>query len=309
MAVLHIHLFGHLWLSAGTRELEAIEGGKARELLGYLLLHRHRTHPRETLAGLLWGDQTTSQSRKYLRQALWQLQAALDASGTSMQEPLLLLEADAIRLNTSAPIWIDVDEFERACGLVRGIAAPDLTCEQAATLRAAVDLYRGDLLEGWYHDWCIYERERLQTMYVILLDKLMHRCEAHDEHELGLMYGETILGIDRAREETHRCLMRLYARAGKRTAALRQYQRCLSVLEQELGVGPSNRTVMLFEQIRADRFENGYPVVGRSPYSPAAPSALYQVVERLNQLCVHMGELIQQLQHELHVDEREQRRR
>jgi DNA-binding SARP family transcriptional activator len=216
MAVLHIHLFGHLWLSAGSRELEAIESGKARELLGYLLLHRHRTHPRETLAGLLWGDQTTSQSRKYLRQALWQLQAALDASGTPMQEPLLLLEADAIRLNTSAPIWIDVDEFERACGLVRGIAAGDLTCEQAATLRAAVDLYRGDLLEGWYHDWCIYERERLQTIYVILLDKLMHRCEALDEHELGLMYGETILGIDRAREETHRCCRRSYRVVNRR---------------------------------------------------------------------------------------------
>ena len=34
-------------------------------------------------------------------------------------------------------------------------------------------LYRGDLLTGWYQDWCLIERERYQCMFVSLLDKLM----------------------------------------------------------------------------------------------------------------------------------------
>ena len=32
---------------------------------------------RESLAALLWGENPTAQSKKYLRQALWQLQHAL----------------------------------------------------------------------------------------------------------------------------------------------------------------------------------------------------------------------------------------
>jgi len=28
-----------------------------------------------------------------------------------------------------------------------------------------VDLYQGDLLEGWYQDWLLCERERLQNMF------------------------------------------------------------------------------------------------------------------------------------------------
>ena len=37
-------------------------------------------------------------------------------------------------------------------------------------------VYRGDLLEGCYQDWCLFERERLQNAYLAMLDKLMVRC-------------------------------------------------------------------------------------------------------------------------------------
>ncbi len=63
-----------------------------------------------------------------------------------------------------------------------------------------MDLYRGDLLEGWYQEWCLFERERLQNAYMLMLDKLMGYCEAHSEYEQGLVYGDLILRLDHASE-------------------------------------------------------------------------------------------------------------
>jgi hypothetical protein len=40
----------------------------------------------------------------------------------------------------------------------------DLNEAQAQLLKDAVNLYCGDLLEGWYQDWCLFERERLQSI-------------------------------------------------------------------------------------------------------------------------------------------------
>jgi hypothetical protein len=49
--------------------------------------------------------------------------------------------------------------------------------------------------------------------------------------------------------------MLLKYRAGDRTAALRQYERCVRALAEELGVEPQKHTTQLYEQIRADRLD------------------------------------------------------
>jgi two-component SAPR family response regulator len=127
-------------------------------------------------------------------------------------------------------LWLDVEVFERAFMLVQRQRGADSTRAHVESLQEAVQLYRGDLLEGWYQDWCLYERERLQNMYLVMLDKLMCHCEAMREFELGLFYGSQILRYDRAHERTHRQLMSLQYLSGDRTAALRQFERCVAAL-------------------------------------------------------------------------------
>jgi len=116
------------------------------------------------------------------------------------------------------------------------------------------------MLEGWYQDWCLLERERLQNMYLAMLDKLMSYCEALHDYETSLLYGMRIMCYDRARERTHRRLMRLYYRLGDRAEALRQYERCAGALEEELGVRPSKSTVALYKQIQADQLDEPEPM-------------------------------------------------
>lgn len=295
MPDLHIHLFGKFLVRHDERPAQGFDAYKEQELLSYLLLHRNRPHSRETLAGLLWGDVPTEKSKKYLRQALWHMQAALDARTGG--GAVLSVEHDWVQLNACDGLWLDVEVFERTFTLVRDRRGADLDAESLASLQAAVQIYRGDLLEGWYQDWCLFERERLQNIYLVMLDKLMCLCEAKREFELGQHYGSLVLRHDRAHERTHRQLMTFQYLSGDRTAALRQFERCAAALKEELGVKPDKLTSALYQKIRADQGDTSPPAHASSG------EALADVLGHLQQIQSIVVELQRRSQKEIRADE------
>lgn len=251
MTALHVHLFGRFRANVESGNSVTFEGRKAQELFCYLLLFHRRPHARESLAAVLWDENSTAQSKQYLRKALWQLQTALDTH-LALDERIIRVDADWIQLDISNALWLDVAVFERVFAAVQGVLGHTLDRETCAVLQDTVDLYAGDLLEGWYPDWSLFERVRFEQMYLAMLDKIIDYCETHAEYEQGMAYGSRVLCIEPAHERTHRRLMRLYYMAGDRTSALRQYHRCLIALDEELHVDPSARTVALYNQIRYD---------------------------------------------------------
>jgi DNA-binding SARP family transcriptional activator len=282
MPPLKIRLFGKFSVHREGHPLKGLDSSRVQELLCYLLLHRDRPHPRETLASLLWEASSTAQAKKYLRQAIWQLQNALALPKDQEGEGVLLVEPEWICINPHADVWLDVAFFEDAFTMVRGLPGDEMDPGQARALNMVVQLYQGDLLEGWYQDWCLYERERLQNIWLAILEKLMSYCETHEEYEEGMVYGRCVLRFDRAHERTHRRMMRLQYLAGDRTAALRQYERCDAALDEELGVKPAGNTQGLYQQIFDDSFDRTAPPelsVGTEELS-----LLPSVVSRLNQL-------------------------
>jgi DNA-binding SARP family transcriptional activator len=282
MSGLRVQLFGrlHVWRDGVLlKELEA----KALELFAYLLIYRERPHLRDALADLLWADAAPERVRKYLRQTLWQLQGAVGgAVAAADRPPVLRIESEWVQVDPEADVWVDAAELDAAFAATRDVRGRDLDPEQAEALRQAVSSYRGDLLEGWYHDWCVFERERLQSTYLAMLDKLMEHAEAAGAFDEGIAYGNTLLRLDRARERTHRRLMRLHALGGDRTGAIRQFERCSTALREELDVPPSPRTLALLAQIRADRIQTPTPADGPTSETTGVP--LPDVLTRLQQL-------------------------
>lgn len=258
--------------------LTGLDASKDQELLSYLLIHRDRPHSREALASLLWADTSTEKSKKYLRQALWHLHAALNSDNGNESE-VLLVDHDWLSLNPCSNLWTDVADFERAFAGAEGVAGRQLDPEKAHALKDAVSLYSDDLLPGYYQDWILFERERLQNMYLLMLDKLIVYLQFRGEYEVAQGYGATILRYDPARERTHRQLMHLYSLAGDRTSALRQFERCSQALKQELGVKPERKTVELYERIKSDQMGHT-----DEPENPPHKSTSSDVLTRLKQL-------------------------
>jgi DNA-binding SARP family transcriptional activator len=243
-----VRLLGRFDADFGPGHAEAVHSRKSTDLLSYLFLFHQRPHHREVLASTIWPDSETEQSKKYLRQSLWRLRS----SGALDLEPAFLhIDPEWVHVDPGN-LWIDVAELEKAYERTRSTPGEQLSAEDARQLKAAVSLYRGDLLEGCYLDWCVYERERVRALYLSLMERLLGYCEAHFEYDEGLAYGEILLRHDHAHERAHLRLMRLRYLAGDRTGALRQFEQCRQALRTELQVEPGDRIRKFYDRIRAD---------------------------------------------------------
>jgi DNA-binding SARP family transcriptional activator len=248
MPQLEISLFGRFTIRCDQQEVICFQAQKVRELFSYLVLHHEKAHHRDQLADLLWGDVEGGDNKKYLRKALWKLKGELRNLDCSLEENLQV-DTQWIHLIMGPGVWADVLEFEQIYRSLRGVPGAKLSPDQYQAVKKARELYRGDLFDGCYWDWCILDRERFRELLLIMINKLMGYCEVHGDYEAGIGYGNEILRFDCAHERTHRRMMRLYDLSGNRSEALRQYERCQAALHAELAVNPSNRTKALFQRI------------------------------------------------------------
>src|SRR3972149_6705697 len=112
-------------------------------------------------------------------------------------------------------------------------------------LDQAVALYHGDFLDGFdvkeapFEEWLVSERERLRELALEALAKLLAHETQAGLTEQGIQTAVRLLALDPLQEAVHRSLMRLYARQGRRGAALRPYQVCLAGLQRGLGGEPA----------------------------------------------------------------------
>jgi DNA-binding SARP family transcriptional activator/CheY-like chemotaxis protein len=212
---------------------------KAAAILAILSIDDERTHTRERIATLLWGDSGPDQSRQSLRQSLFTIRRRF----SDVPEPVV---ADGDRLSIARDVVSsDVEDFE--------VASRNETVEG---LTLATDLYRGEFLDGFHLDenafetWAQSERERLRQIaidcHLRLLRLLIEVGRTPDAVQVALR----VLAIEPTHEATHRTLMRLYLAQGRRDAAVRQYHICADALFDALRIKPSPETEALFEEIR-----------------------------------------------------------
>jgi DNA-binding SARP family transcriptional activator len=249
-----VHLFGSGTAMHEDATMSGFPGQQAGLLLSYLVLQRSQPQSRERLAAVFWEDLPTHTARKYLRNTLWRLKHALDDIGLRHEE-MLSVGDDHVGLREPTSWWIDVEEFEREVSNSQKSAPESLSRQQRRELEQAVSLYRGDLLEGIYEDWTLYERERYRLLYLNIRQKLMLHYTYLGRYEEALSHGAGLLAIDPAREKIHRQIMRLHALTGDRNAALAQFKRCKQLLQDELGLPPMRETLDLYRQIKENRFE------------------------------------------------------
>jgi DNA-binding SARP family transcriptional activator len=217
-------------------------------LFFYLLLNRQIPHTREQIAAVFWGDDPSPIARKNLRNSLWRLSQAFRSTGASLED-LITIQEDCIAFTGTESYQIDVDVLESATRLISLPSNQELSIEQISMLEQAADLYKGDLLEGVYEDWCLYERERLRLAFLNILIRLLEHHGRHGSYERSLNYGQRILVLDPTRERVHREVMMVHWRAGHREAALLQYRSCCEILQRELGIKPVQETRHLYETI------------------------------------------------------------
>jgi DNA-binding SARP family transcriptional activator len=248
-----IQLFGGLRAEQEGRVVTRFRTQKAASLLAYLAYYRQRTNPRELLIELLWPECEPEVARHRLSVALSTLRQQFEPGGAGAS----VFIADHFSVGLApAVVTTDVAEFEEA--LQR--AGKSAGSEQTRFFAEAVELYRGELLPGYYEDWILPEQQRWQELYFQAVRRLIACCESAGEIDRALQYGLRAISIDPLREEAHQDLMRLYAAASQPGAAQRQYHELQRLLKQELGEKPSEATQALAEAIQGGSRLEGWKV-------------------------------------------------
>ena len=220
-------------------------------LLAYLAVTGER-HRRDSLATLLWPEYDQSRALAYLRRILSMLNTTLGGGW-------LAIDRETAGLNPDARIWLDVDAFRQhlATCETHGHPATGACPDCIPSLEEAVALYRDDFLAGFtlsdsaaFDEWQFFQTEGPRRKLALALERLVQAYGAQGECEAALRYARRWLALDPLHEPAHRRLMGLYAQAGQQSAALRQYEECVRILEAELGLSPSQETTSLYERIR-----------------------------------------------------------
>lgn len=249
MDILQVELFGGVRATHNNWLTEVCITREIQSVLGYLLVERHRVHSRDVLAGIFWSEQGQEKARGSLNTALWKLKKALEPEGIPPGTYLKMTHPGEVGFNKESPHWLDIEVFEENINDV--LTSPFQIVEEThlRNLEKVLGLYKGDLLEGWYKDWALRERERLRAIYLKSIIYLLQYYEFHGVYEKAITYGQQVLELDPLREEIHREMMRLYLNNGQRALALRQYENCRSVLAKEFGISPMEDTQVLHTQI------------------------------------------------------------
>lgn len=235
-AALTLELMGGFCARDAQGRDVAINSRKAQALLAVLALSPGRPQKREKIAALLWSDRAEPQARASLRQALAELRRVLP----DRDPPLLAAGRDSLYVDANA-IAVDAVEMLRL-----------IDAESPDALATAADFYRGDLLDGLavhdpaFEEWLQVERTRLRDRAAEALRRLLERQSGAE----AMATARRLLALDPLDEATHRTLIRLYAEAGDRTTAIKQYESCREVLDAELGLRPEAATEQLIERIR-----------------------------------------------------------
>ncbi|NIO10436.1 MAG: hypothetical protein GTO40_21490 [Deltaproteobacteria bacterium] len=290
MDTLRIHLLGVARVSHRRSSGEITIGRGVIGLLAYLVLFRERTHAREALAGLFWGDSSEDRARSCMSTALWRLRKILEPPGVLRGAYLLTTAGGEIGFNTESNYWLDVAQLESHAARVLTQPCHALEAGDVREIEKVLELYAGDLLEGYYEDWALGERERLRSLYLKSQAHLLGYYSHKGIYDRALACGHYILNLDPLREEIHREMMRLYMASGRRARALQQYETCRNILETELDVAPMEETRALRVQIvERGTLEPAHSCFQGNPDTPHQASQ--QIYEALGYLEKVVGNL------------------
>lgn len=194
--------------------------GGIQRVVAYLAL-TDRVIGRTRLAGTLWPETSDERSNANLRCCLWRLR----------QIPVPLVEAAGGQLRLDPQVSVDLHEaLAQAKAVLEGDTLPSRIDYRSLT---------GDLLEDWYDDWVQVERERYRQVRLHALEACCERLVEAGRYVEAIDAGLAAVEGEPLRESAQAALIRAYLAEGNRSEAIRQYRSYQRVLDESLGLEPT----------------------------------------------------------------------
>jgi DNA-binding SARP family transcriptional activator len=221
---------------------------QGRLAFAYLAFQRERAVSRQELAEAIWGYGQPAAWDSGLTALISKLRTAF--GGIGLDGRSVLATADGGYWLRLAPrSWVDLEAAgENLHHAESAAAAGDQKGAYGPAVVAATILQR-PLLEGHDEPWIQARRAELHALRVRALDCLVDVLAWNGELTLALTHAHEAVALEPYRERGYQRLMRLHAQVGDRAEALLVYEKCRTLLAEELGVDPSPETVAVHEAL------------------------------------------------------------
>jgi YVTN family beta-propeller protein len=228
-------ILGPLEVSADGRVIE-IGGPKLRALLAILLLRANESVPRDVLVHGLWGQQPPAGARGSLDANVSRLRKALGAAANG---PVVVTRPGAYCLVLEDDDQLDARRFERLVGQGRAALAASAPSQAAASLRAALQLWRGSALGDLGGEpFAQLEIGRLEELRLGAIEDRIEAELALGRHADVVSELEALVAGYPLRERLYGQLMIALYRSGRQAESLEVYQAARRMLVGELGLEP-----------------------------------------------------------------------
>jgi DNA-binding SARP family transcriptional activator len=245
------YLLGEFRLILEDQKLTNWSGVLGKSLLKFLMIQRPKPVTRGMLIAAFWPGVPLASAKNRLHVALYSLRTDLRRV---CSKPVVVHNRDTYTINPELTVWLDVEEFTRLKAAGTMLARTGSRDEAIRALQAASSLYQGDLVEDTpYAEWAAAERERLATAHLDLLAQLAGLYFHDGRYRASVDTCRRLLARDPCWEQAHRLVMRSYMRLDEPHRAMAQFELCKRLLEAGLGMTPDQKTVALYESIRAHR--------------------------------------------------------
>lgn len=243
-----IDFFGQFDIAINGKRLECELSTREKSLLAYLAFHHGRGIHRDRLIERFWADSSADSAKNSMHVAITGIRRCLESICPDYN--FISCQKQMYHFNPSVDIITDVrlflQHFREALSYERNL-------ETEAALYAyhkAFGYYRDEFLvdlEG--SEWVTDERDRLREKYIIVLKNLSEYFIEYKQFDFAINLFHKILDVDDCYEWAHRNLMKSYYDNGMKDQAIRQYQKCVEILDKKLEVKPSSETVTLYQFI------------------------------------------------------------
>jgi SARP family transcriptional regulator, regulator of embCAB operon len=245
-----IYLTGRVLVEEDGRILldeRRLMGRQGRLVFAYLACEHLRAVSRDELAEELWLDTAPPSWERSLSAIISKLRALL--AGASLPNVTLNGSFGHYQLALPADAWTDVEAaigaIDRAESTLRG----DEPQEALGWALVAHQISRRPFLTGEEGPWVTLKRSELRDVLVRAHECLSEPSIWHTEPEYAVKHAKEAVALEPFRETSYQLLMRAHAAMGNRAEALRVYERCRSLLSEELGVPPSPQTEAVYLEI------------------------------------------------------------
>lgn len=170
---------------------------------------------RSEICRAFWEDLDTDQAVNVFHVTKRRLHKALDAD-------VLVHEHGYYRINPSLDLYYDTMQFVSLLLQGRSPTHPD----RIDAYQRAVELYRGDFLQGHQEPWIVDRRASFQAGFLEALNAIADHWVAHQRPENALSVYQRAASLQNAlHEDVHRKIIRLYLTMGRRSEAAAHLQR------------------------------------------------------------------------------------